>query len=539
MAPVTEYTVFVKKAPYFEFNQTIDATCDVENCDACMDLSLAALMEKPQCKDVNMTIHVNDKIKGDPIKDATVKVVMVSSQLVVSPNDLTTDDSGSAVVDIPMDEEYEIFVNHEDFVNQEKPVVVDCDELDCQACLNVEFFQLEPKKDEPICGKNGGYIVLQVADEYTSDPVHAARVSATLLKNDYTRFEDIVITGAPMPTDKTGTFKIPVDYAGNYKVTIEHGLYHETEDRFVDVECPEEGACSCEWELEHKMTQAHCDDTYLDVTVTDEITGRVIQNAAVNITLVAASQNIPKLVDELTDTNGVVKTDLVNINTGLFEMRVERAGFYPKDTKKFVMINPDNCGENNPHFTITLEPEHCEDQHVNIKVADYISKLPLVDVPVTLRLTNFANGATNTNVGGQLVTSQEGLVSPLLYADGKYTVSISSPPHREYLTEQTGFTTNTTFDCSDINLSLELIPTVPDVCNPDMTLTIRDEFTLQPIPGARVNLTLTVPEENAVDGRTVLKVGQNLETDDNGEVVYSVTAYGNITANVVLSLIHI
>ena len=79
MAPVTEYTVFVSKAPYFKFNQTIDATCDVEDCDACTDLSLAALMAKPQCKDVKMTIHVNDKIKGDPIKDATVKVVIASS----------------------------------------------------------------------------------------------------------------------------------------------------------------------------------------------------------------------------------------------------------------------------------------------------------------------------------------------------------------------------------------------------------------------------------------------------------------------------
>ena len=532
MAPVTEYTVFVSKAPYFKFNQTIDATCDVEDCDACTDLSLAALMAKPQCKDVKMTIHVNDKIKGDPIKDATVKVVIASSQLVVTPKDLITDETGSAVVDIPMDEEYEIFVNHDDFINQEKPVVVDCDELDCQACLNVEFFQLEPKKDDPICGKSGGHIILQVADSYTSDPVNAARVSATLLKNDYTRFEDIVITGAPMPTDKTGTFKIPVDYAGSYKVTIEHGLYHETEDRYVDVECPEEGTCSCEWELEHKMTQAHCDDTYLDVTVTDEITGRVIQNAAVNITLVAASQNIPKLVDELTDTNGVVKTDLVNINTGLFDMRVEKEGFYPKDTKKFVMVNPDNCGESNPQFTITLEPEHCQDQHVNIKVTDFVSKLPLADVPIALRLTNFANGATNTNVGGQLVTSKEGLVSPLLYADGKYTVTISSPPHRDYLSEQSGFTTNTTFDCSDISLPIELIPTVPDVCNPSMTLTIRDDFTLQPIPGARVNLTLTVLEENAVGGLTVLRVGENLETDENGEVIYSVTAYGNITAKV-------
>ena len=540
MTPVTEYTVIVSKAPYFSFNKTVNATCDSKNCSACIDLSLEASLKKPKCKDVKMSIFVHDKIKGTPIKDATIKVVIVSTQAVVSPKGLKTDPSGKALAPIPMDEEYEVYVNHEDFINQEKPKKVDCDELNCKACQNVEFFKLEPKKDDPICGKEGGQIVVQVADSFTSDPVHSARVSAVFLKNNYTRFTDIKITGQPMPTNINGTFKIPVDYAGIYEVTIDHPRFKTKEERLVNVSCPGAesgklmgpGACSCKWQLEHPLTQKHCDATYLDVTVSDEITGRVIQDATVNITLVARAKRLPLLVNEKTDKDGIVKSDLSKINMGLFAISISKPGFYPKKTMKFIRINPDNCGEINPRFSITLEAVHCKPkgQFADIFVTDYVSKLPLKNVPVTLRLIKYANGATHKDVGGKLLTDVNGTIKPVLYADGEYQIFLASPPHRSYLAKETGFKANSTAGCDKVSLPMEMIPTVPDVCRPTMSLTVRDNNTKLVIPGARVNLTLHLDAKKAVDGMDKLLVGSNLVTDQHGMVKYRVETYGNMTA---------
>ena len=530
MTPVTKYTVLVSKEPYFPFNKTIDATCDAKNCSGCLDLSLDAALKKPKCKEVNMTISVNDKINGAPIKDAIVKVVIVSTQEVVA-KDLKTDKDGKAVADIPMDEEYEIYVNHEDFINQEKTKVIDCDEFHCKLCVNNEFFKLEPAAEKPICGKDGGNIIVSIKDMLTSDPVHEARVSTLLLKNDYTRLRDVLITQKPMPTNKNGTFKIPVDFAGVYEITIFHPLFKTTEKRSVNVSCPATGKCGCVWEVEHTLTQKHCEATFLSLKVSDEITDRVIPGAFVDITLMA-SKKVPLLVKEKSDVNGVVKVNLKAINMGLFSIVITKPGFYPKKTMKFIKINPDNCGDVNPKFDVTLEAKHCKkpSQHSKIFVTDYVNKLPLAGVPVKLRLIQFANGATNKNVGGQLKTDVNGTVKPILYADGTYQIELESPAHRDYIPKEVGFTVNSTAECKDVFIPMELIPTVPDVCSPTVTVTVRDNSTRLPVSGARVNLTLTVAESKSVDGITSILVGSELETDQNGVIKYKVATYSNLTA---------
>ena len=116
MTPVTEYTVFVTKEPYFSFNKTVDATCDKTNCSACLDIGLKVPLEKPKCPIVDMTIHLKHNYTNEPIKGD--KVINTETNEPVTEEPLVTDESGSVKAPIPMDAEYEVVVTHKDFDNQ-------------------------------------------------------------------------------------------------------------------------------------------------------------------------------------------------------------------------------------------------------------------------------------------------------------------------------------------------------------------------------------------------------------------------------------
>ena len=534
MTPVTEYTVYVSKEPYFNFNQTVDAMCDNQNCSACVDLTLEAPLERPTCPDVTMNIHVRHNLTDEPVPDATVIVTVVETGELATPDPLVTDENGRVTAPIPMDAEYEIVVIHEDFINQDRLEPVDCDELHCELCAPVVSFELNPNPDPPICSADGAFIIVTVTDDLTDQPVHLARIDYKLLENNHTRLEDLVI-GTDVPTNRNGTTRLRVPTSGMYEVDIHHGNYEETEIQLVNVTCSEDPAeeCSCEWPLEHIMTQDFCDDSFLHVVIRDSITNQVIPGVSVNITLAATSTRL--LEDELTDQFGAVQALIEG--SAVYLIHVAKEGFTSEEDDTFIFCAPDACDECSQTLTITMEPEpspECQvDMFAEITVTDSISQDPIENVTVTITLIEYANGPSNENVGGVLVTDENGQVQPQLFVDGNYTVTISAPDH---LTVERGFELNTYELCENPVLPLQMVPIVPPVCQPIVNITVRDNSTLLPIPLASLNLTLLLQEEIA--GTSQELVGENLITDQNGMVFYEALAYGNLTGTVVAEGYH-
>ena len=528
MTPVAEYTVFITKEPYFNFNQTVDAMCDNQNCSACLDLTLEAPLERPTCPNVTMSIHVRHNLTDEPIPDATVRVIIVETGELATPEPLVTDEEGRVTAPIPMDAEYEVVVIHEDFINQERLEPVDCDELHCELCAPVVSFELHPNPDPPICIENGGFIIVSVTDDLTEQPVHLARIDYKLLKNNHTRLEDLTL-GSDVPTNRNGTTKLRVPTSGIYEVDIHHGNYEATEVQVVNVTCSEdpEEECSCEWPLEHIMTQDFCDDSFLNVIIRDSITNQVIPGVSVNITLAATSTHL--LEDEVTDQFGSVKALIEG--SAVYLIHVAKEGFTSEEDDTFIFCAPDACDECSQTLTITMEPEpspDCEvDMFAEITVTDSIDQNPIENVTVTITLIEFANGPSNENVGGTLVTDEDGQVTPQLFVDGNYTVTLTSPDH---LTVERGFELNTYELCENPVLPLQMVPIVPPMCEPVVNITVRDNSTLIPIQLASLNLTLLLQEEIA--GTSVELVGENLLTDQNGMVFYQSLAYGNLTGTV-------
>ena len=526
MTPVTEYTVYVSKEPYFNFNKTVDATCDNQNCSACVDLTLEAPLVKPTCPDVTMSVHVRHNLTDEPVPGATVKVLIVETGEPATNETLVTDATGKVTAPIPMDAEYEVVVIHEDFINQDKVKSVDCDELHCELCAPVVVFELNPNPDPPVCIENGGFIVVTVTDDLTELPIHNARIDYKLLKNNHTRIEDEVI-GTNIPTNRNGTTKLRVPTSGRYEVDIYHGDYEETEVQIVDVACADDNSteCSCEWPLPHILTQDFCDDSFLHVVIRDSLTNQAIPGVSVNITLDATNTHL--LEDELTDEFGAVKATIEG--SAVYLIHVAKEGFKSEDDTTFIYCAPDACDQCTQTLTITMEPEPgCDvDMFAEITVTDSISQSPIENVTVTITLTEFANGPSNENVGGLLLTDEEGKVKPRLFVDGNYTVTLNSPDH---LTVESGFELNTYETCENPVLPLQMVPIVPPMCEPIINITVVDNSTLLPIPLASLNLTLQLQEEIA--GSAFELVGLNLLTDQNGMVFYESLAYGNLTATV-------
>ena len=277
MTPVAEYTIFIEKEPYFSFNETVDAMCDSQNCSACLDVSVVAPLEKPECSDVDMTIHVRHNFTDDPVVNATVKVINLYTGEVVTNETLVTDDYGEVSAPIPMDGDYEVVVIHDDFINQDKVKSVDCDEMNCTLCAPVLVFELNPNPDPVICDKEA-FIVVTISDDYTEEGVEKALISYKLLPNYNTRLEDIVL-GEDIPTNANGTTKLRVITNGMYEVEIDHEDYEDAETRYVEVYCAENSTdCSCQWPLDHQLTQDFCDDSYLNVVIEDSLTNEAISD---------------------------------------------------------------------------------------------------------------------------------------------------------------------------------------------------------------------------------------------------------------------
>eukprot|EP00090_Calanus_glacialis_P046780 TRINITY_DN934_c0_g1_i4.p1 TRINITY_DN934_c0_g1~~TRINITY_DN934_c0_g1_i4.p1 ORF type:complete len:3509 (+),score=786.17 TRINITY_DN934_c0_g1_i4:1199-10528(+) len=473
-----------------------------------------------------MAVHVRHNLTDEPITGATVRVLIVETGELATPDPLVTDETGTVTAPIPMDAEYEIVVIHEDFINQERMEPVDCDELHCELCAPVVSFELHPNPDPPICIENGGFIIVSISDELTDQPIHLARIDYKLLKNNHTRLEDLVL-GTDVPTNRNGTTKLRVPTSGMYEVDIHHGNYEATEIQMVNVTCSEDPAeeCSCEWPLEHIMTQDFCDDSFLNVVIRDSITNQAIPGVSVNVTLAATSTHL--LEDEETDQFGAVKALIEG--SAVYLIHVAKEGFTSEEQDTFIFCAPDACDECSQTLTITMNPEPgCDvDMFAEITVTDSIDQNPIENVTVTITLIEFANGPSDENVGGVLVTDENGEIRPQLFVDGNYTVTLTSPDH---LTVERGFELNTYELCENPILPLQMVPIVPPMCEPVVNITVRDNSTLLPIPLASLNLTLLLQEEIA--GSSVELVGENLLTDENGMVFYLSLAYGNLTGTV-------
>ena len=528
MTPVAEYTIYISKEPYFSVNQTVDAMCDNQNCSACIDLSLDVPLERPTCPLVNMTIHVRHNYTDEPVPDATIIIINVETGEPVTNETLVTDETGEVIAPIPMDAEYEVVVIHEDFINQEHLEPVDCDELHCELCAPVVSFEISPNPDPPLCIEEGGFIIVGATDDYTLDPIRLARVTYTLLANDNTRLEDQVL-GREIPTNANGTTKLRVPVSGIYEVELTHANYETVEVQTVNVTCSEDNSteCSCEWPLDLTLTQDFCEESYLDVVIKDSLTNQAIEGAIVNVTLVSSVTSFNIIENEETDAFGAIQAELEG--NAQYQIFVEKDGFVSTADDTFIYCEPDSCDGCSQVLSLTMDPiNHCEENmFVEITVTDSITTNPIENVTVTLTLINFANGPSDENVGGELLTDENGQIQPELFVDGDYTITLTAEDH---MSVESGFTINSFESCENPVIPLQMIPHNPPVCTPTLNVTVRDNTTLLPIPLASLNLTLHLGEEIA--GTSDALVGENLLTDEDGMVFYLVGAYGNMTAAV-------
>ena len=330
-------------------------------------------------------------------------------------------------------------------------------------------------------------------------------------------------------TDEFGAVKTIIEGSALFLISAEkEGFKSETSDTFIY--CAPDSCDSCSQTLYLTMEpEKGCEeDMFAEITVTDSITQDPVANVTVTITLTsfangASDENVGGELS--TDEEGKVQPEL--FYDGNYTVTLSSEDYLDIE-RGFELNTYETC--ENPVLNLQMvpvTPPNCEPT-INITVIDNTTAIPiqLALVNLTLTLDELVSGTFDQLVGENLRTDENGMIYYDSTAYGNLTASVSAEGY--YSNEGYLEIICDGFNCEDCQLVL--VVALEEVHCPvsEITITIVDELTKEPIPYADVTFTLTSTPET---GETYITYPTN-STDEDGVVTFPLDHMGNYTITV-------
>ena len=176
------------------------------------ELSIRMYLEQPRCPNTTLTVNVKDSVSGINIADARVSLILTNS--LAGPSMLTqgpvhiSNKQGLVTLTAPINGDYRVVVEAEDFVSQELQVSVNCHFGQCYNCNQ----ELEASLVQEFC--EGKELKMIVKDTTTNQALEGAQVTWVL-----EAYQTPVDLGTHI-VDSNGTTLLPISSNGKYSATV-------------------------------------------------------------------------------------------------------------------------------------------------------------------------------------------------------------------------------------------------------------------------------------------------------------------------------
>ena len=198
------------------------------------ELKISMYLEQPRCPNTTLTVNIKDNVAGSNVADARVSLLLTNSlagesMLATGPVHISNT-LGLVTLTPPINGDYRVVVEAEDFVSQELQVSVECQIGKCHNCNQ----ELEVSLEQEFC--EGKEMRMIVKDTTTNKALEGAQVSWSL-----EAYQSPIDLGTHI-VDSNGTVLLPISSNGKYLATVtKPGYIAATSSHQVSVsldQCP-------------------------------------------------------------------------------------------------------------------------------------------------------------------------------------------------------------------------------------------------------------------------------------------------------------
>ena len=522
-----DYEVVVIHDDFINQDKVKSVDCDEMECELCAPVLSFNLNPNPDpviCnKEGFIVVSLTDDYTSQGIEDATIKYTLLKNgntrleDLLIG-EDIPTDEDGETKLRVLVNGMYEVEIDHESYEESETHYVeVYCDEDDDECVCS---WPLEHKLQQDFC--DDSYLNVVIEDSLTNEAIEDVKVNITLLANSKRLLENEL-------TDQFGAVKALIEGSSLFGINVAKEGF-KSEESTTYIYCEPDACDECSQTLYLTMEpEKGCEvDMFAEITVIDELTQDPISDVKVTITLIsfangASDENVGG--ELYTDEEGKVTPEL--FYDGNYTITFESEDYLDFE-EGFELNTWETCS--NPIINaelIPIEPANCEPV-INITVVDNSTNVPisLALVNLTLTIDEEVEGTYQQLVGENLYTDEKGMIYYQSTAYGNLSASVAAEGY--YSNEGYLEVICDGFNCDDCQLYL--VVELEEVHCPvdEITITITDELTAEPIPYADVTFTLTATPET---GETYLEYPTN-STNEDGIVTFPLEHMGNYTITV-------
>ena len=176
------------------------------------ELNISMYLTQPRCPNTTLTVNVKDNVAGSNVADARVSLMLFNSlagesMLRQGPVHISNT-LGLVTLNPPINGDYRVVVEAEDFVSQELQVSVQCHIGHCYNCNQ----ELEVSLEQEFC--EGKELKMIVKDTTTNKALEGAQVTWSL-----ETYQSPVDLGTHT-VDSNGTILLPIASNGKYSATV-------------------------------------------------------------------------------------------------------------------------------------------------------------------------------------------------------------------------------------------------------------------------------------------------------------------------------
>ena len=177
------------------------------------ELNISMYLTQPRCPNTTLTVNVKDNVAGSNIADARVSLMLTNSlagesMLRQGPVHISNT-LGLVTLTPPINGDYRVVVEAEDFISQELQVSVQCHIGQCYNCNQ----ELEASLEQEFC--EGKKLKMIVKDTTTNKALEGAQVTWSL-----ETYQGPVDLGGTHAVDSNGTILLPISSNGKYSATV-------------------------------------------------------------------------------------------------------------------------------------------------------------------------------------------------------------------------------------------------------------------------------------------------------------------------------
>ena len=187
-----------------------DASGHVKNDSTVLNLTM--YLEQPSCPNTTFTVNIKESIAGTSVADAQVSLILTnslagSSMLRQGPVHVSNQ-VGLVNLKPPINGEYRVVVEAEDFISQELQTSVTCDVGQCYNCNQ----DIQVSLEQEFC--SGKELKIIVKDTTTNEALEGAEITWSI-----ETFQNLVKLGT-FSADSNGTSMLPISSNGKYSAAI-------------------------------------------------------------------------------------------------------------------------------------------------------------------------------------------------------------------------------------------------------------------------------------------------------------------------------